>query len=201
MTTAAAGPVDEPHRLTDVNVRVAHQGRVVRVSCEEFTFAGQRVTRDVVRHPGAVGVVALRYGSQGLEVLLVRQYRHPMAEYMWELPAGLRDVQGEDPVECARRELREETGYDCCELHTLLDCATTPGGSDEVITLFLAWDPQPLASRLATGEAEEQDMLAQWFPLESVVEAVSSGRLRNMAAQVGVLAAALRAREGRIPPS
>jgi len=198
---ASGGPVDEVHRLGDVAVQVAYRGRVVQVTREAFTFAGQSVERDVVRHPGAVGVVALRQRHDGLEVLLVRQYRHPMGEYMWELPAGLRDVPGEDSAECARRELREEAGYEAGELMPLLDCATTPGGSDEVISLFLAWEPTPLPARLATAEAEEQDMVSQWFPLGSVVEAVSSGRLRNMAAQVGALAAALWAREGRFPPS
>ena len=200
MTLVPGGPVDEVHQLAEVAVQVEYRGRVVHITRERFTFAGQSVERDVVRHPGAVGVVALRQGQRGLEVLLVRQYRHPMGEYMWELPAGLRDVPGEDPAQCARRELTEEAGYDCPGLTPFLDCATTPGGSDEVIRLFLAWEPTPLPARMATDEAEEQDMVAQWFGLESAVEAVGSGRLRNMAAQVGVLAAALQAREGRFPP-
>lgn len=190
---------DEPHRIADVNVTVAHSGAVVTITTEQFAFGEQQVKRDVVRHPGSVGLVALRSHHGRCEILLVRQYRHPMASYMWELPAGLRDVQDEDPRDCARRELLEETGYDCGELELLVESATSPGGSDEVITLFVTRDVTPALERPRTADAEEQDMVAQWYALSDVVAAIQQGHLRNAALQVGVLFGTLWARESGLP--
>ena len=184
---------DAPHHK-DISERVERfRGSVVHVTTESFEHVGQQVARDVVRHPGAVGVIALRPGPSGLQVLLVRQYRHPVGRYLWEIPAGLLDVHGEDLSACARRELREEAGYEAGELSLLLSCLPSPGGSDEVITVFYAWDPTPLAQREVTGEAEEQDMSSAWFDLDDAVTAVMAGDLCNQTAQVAILAAALRA--------
>lgn len=169
-----------------------YTGPVVSLSRESFAFAGQIVVRDVVRHPGAVGVVALREGARGTEILLVRQYRHPAAAYLWEIPAGLRDVADESGEECARRELREETAHDAREMELLLKCLPSPGGCDEEIVVFVTRDPIHLSHVERTDEPEEQDMCARWWPLNEAVLAAQNGQIRNLAAVAGIFAAALK---------
>lgn len=180
--------VDVPfaHPLVD-RVR-QFTGRVVSVDTDEVSIGKQRVKRDVVRHPGAAAVVAI---NDAREVLLVRQYRHPVQHLLWEIPAGLLDVDGEDPLECARRELLEEGGATAAHYEPLLTLYVTPGGSDEVIYVYLARDIQMSASgRVMTGEAEEEDMPQVWLPLQQAVEAVLQGNIRNNITVAAILAAA-----------
>ena len=98
---------------------------------------GELARRDVLEHPGAVAVVALDDAGQ---VLLIRQYRHPVGHLLWEIPAGLRDVPGEPLRGTGERELLEETGYAARTWHVLTDCYTSPGISTERVTVFLARD-------------------------------------------------------------
>ncbi|MGE5557582.1 MAG: NUDIX domain-containing protein [Bacillota bacterium] len=95
---------------------------------------GKETTREVVEHPGAVAVVALDKAGR---LILVCQYRYPLERETLEIPAGKLDP-GEDPEECARRELKEETGYDAVEIRYLLSFYTSPGFTDEIIHLFSA---------------------------------------------------------------
>ncbi|NDB18723.1 MAG: NUDIX hydrolase, partial [Actinobacteria bacterium] len=128
--------------------------------------------------------------------LMVRQYRHPVRRLLWELPAGLCDAPGESREACARRELLEETGHRASALEQLVTTATSPGGSDELLTLFLTYDPVPDAEAYGTQEPEERHMQAAWFPLAEAVEAVRSGKILNGIAQLGISLAALRVRHG-----
>ena len=146
------------------------------------------VTREFVRHPGAVAVIALDPDDR---VLLLRQYRHPAGAELWEPPAGLLDVPGEDPVLAAQRELAEEADLTATSWWLLVDYLSTPGGSDEALRVFLArgLSEVPEAER-HDRQAEERDMVARWVPLDEAVTAVLAGRLRNPSAVVGVLAAA-----------
>lgn len=128
------GPASEPVRDEPAPrpVCATHRhftGRVVslRTDVVDLGPAG-RVDRDVVEHPGAVGVIAV---DAELRVLLVRQYRHPVGCLLWEPPAGLLDIPGEDPLTAARRELAEEAGYQAAEWAVLVDAFTSPGGSTE----------------------------------------------------------------------
>lgn len=133
---------NDPKDYTET--QISHQsvfdGRMIRVELDTVRLPnGKATSREVVRHPGAVGIVALK----GEDVLLVRQYRYPVGEETLEIPAGKLDP-GEAPSVCAQRELREETGYS--GKFTLLGSVfTTPGFTDEVMHLFLAedlvWDP------------------------------------------------------------
>src|SRR6185312_6625482 len=112
------------------------EGRVWSVRTDVVDLAdGQQVERDVIAHPGAVGIIAL---DDHLDVLLVRQYRHPVGALLWEPPAGLLDVEGEDPLDAAARELYEEAGYRAREWAVLADTFTSPGGSDEAVRIYLA---------------------------------------------------------------
>ncbi|HET8616766.1 MAG TPA: NUDIX hydrolase [Actinomycetales bacterium] len=145
------------------------------------------VTRDYVKHPGAVGVLAL---DDDERVLLVHQYRHPVGMTLWELPAGLLDVDGEQPVHAAQRELAEEADLRASEWHTLIDWVLSPGGSSEAFRCYLARGVTPVPdSERHTREGEEHEMPSAWFPLDDVRDAVLAGRLHNPSLVVGVLTA------------
>src|SRR5580658_3478951 len=149
---------------------------------------GEDADRDVVQHPGAVAVVALDESGQ---VLLIRQYRHPVGRLLWEIPAGLRDVPGEALEETARRELLEEAGYLAADWQVLADVFTSPGISSERLRIFLAQDltEVPEAERSYVPSHEEAHLMIEWAPLDVVVSAILAGELHNGVAAIGVLAA------------
>jgi 8-oxo-dGDP phosphatase len=149
---------------------------------------GQTVTRELIVHTGAVGVIALNAAD---EVLLLRQYRHPVSAYLWEPPAGLLDIPGEDALVCAQRELFEEADLRADEWHVLLDFYNSPGGNTESFRCYLARDLHevPVAER-HDREHEERDMASSWVPLDEARDLVLAGRLHNPAAVAGILAAA-----------
>lgn len=145
------------------------------------------VRREYVRHPGAVGVLAL---DEGGRVLLVRQYRHPVRRELWELPAGLLDVDGEPPLEAARRELAEEADLRAARWHVLVDWFSSPGGMDETVRVYLARDLTEVpATERHVRVHEEAGLVAAWVPLDDARDAVLAGDLHNPTAVTGVLAA------------
>jgi ADP-ribose pyrophosphatase len=112
-----------------------HQGRVFELTTEEITLAnGTRVDIDVIRHPGASAIVPIDHDNH---VILVKQYRHALGGFIWEIPAGTLNP-GEEPIDCARRELAEETGFTPNRLEKLGEITPVPGYSNERIHLFLA---------------------------------------------------------------
>ena len=141
--------------------------------------------RTVVTHPGAVAVLAL---DDAQRVLMIRQYRHPVGRQLWEIPAGLRDADGESPLQTAQRELLEETGYQAREWHTLVDYFTSPGFSTERIRIFLARGLEPAAGHDHEREHEEKFLVADWVPLEEATRLVLAGKLHSGPAITGVLA-------------
>ena len=145
---------------------------------------GRHAERTVITHIGAVGVVAL---DEDNRVLMIRQYRHPVARQLWEIPAGLRDVQGEPLVDTARRELIEETGYAAREWHVLIDSYASPGITTEKIRIFLARGLETAESDYVR-EGEEKFLRTAWIPLAEAVEAALAGKLHNGATIQGVLA-------------
>lgn len=180
---------DVPGERPVLDSQVVHRGLVWDVVRECVELGPYRtVVREYVRHPGAVAVIALDDDDR---VLLLRQYRHPAGAELWEPPAGLLDVPGEDPVAAARRELAEEADLTATHWWVLTDYLTTPGGSDEALRVYLARGlaEVPHADR-HRREDEEADMEPVWVPLDDAVTAVLAGRLRNPSTAVGVLAAA-----------
>ena len=171
---------------------VGHQavkGTFVTLRTDEVRMPdGDVAARDVVEHPGAVAIVALDDAGQ---VLLIRQYRHPVGRLLWEIPAGLRDVAGEPLHVAAARELREETGYAATTWHVLIDCFTSPGILTERLRVFLArgLTKVPEADRGLTLRHEEAYLQTAWLPLEQAVAAFLAGDLHNGVAAVGILAA------------
>jgi 8-oxo-dGTP pyrophosphatase MutT (NUDIX family) len=147
---------------------------------------GEQVERDVVVHPGAVAIIAVDDDQQ---VLLVQQYRHPVAALLWEPPAGLLDVAGEDPLAAAQRELFEEAGYRASRWSVLLDVFMSPGGSGEAVRIFLAQDLTPVAeAERFLGEAEERTMVTRWVPLDRARVGLFSGDLHSPLCVMGILA-------------
>jgi len=167
-------------------------GRVWDVRTDTVDVAGIRAVRDIVVHPGAVAVVALDADDR---VVLIQQYRHPVAARLLELPAGLLDVPGEDPLATARRELSEEAGLTAGSWRHLVDLLLSPGGSTEALRCFVARDLRPIAGgRPVTGEAEEVDLPQVWLTLPEAVDAVLAGRIHNATTVAAILAAREAAR-------
>lgn len=184
------GPLrDQAHESDLLSRAEQFHGHVWSVASDEVRLpGGMTAVRDVVVHPGAVGVAAIDADDR---ILLIRQFRHPVGGYLLELPAGLRDVPGEPPLETARRELAEEAGISAAQWHVLVDFFNSPGGSTEAFRCFLARDLSRLpGGRTQTGEAEEADLPQSWVPLDEAVEAVLAGDLHNPTTVAGVLAAA-----------
>ena len=194
MTDGSDGElVDEPAaRPVRTTTDVFRSGRVIEVRTDVVEMAdGSVAVRDVVVHPGAVGIVALDDAGR---VLLVQQYRHPVRHRLWEPPAGLLDVAGEDPLAAARRELFEEAHLAAGRWDVLLDAFTTPGMTDEAVRVYLARDVSAATGPKHPGLHEEADMPVRWVPLDDAVAGVLAGRLHNPMAVMGLLAAA-RARD------
>jgi 8-oxo-dGTP pyrophosphatase MutT (NUDIX family) len=180
-----------PHAYDVVSSEVVFTGRVISLRRDVVAMPGETTSqRDVVVHPGAVGVVALR----GDEVLLVNQYRHPVTRQLDELPAGLLDVAGEPGLLAAQRELREEAGLAAGTWHVLLDILTSPGMTDESIRIYLARDVHEVERDVQ--EHEELLMTSQWEPLADVVDKALAGILENGPCVAGVLAASEAVRRG-----
>ncbi|MGY4768548.1 NUDIX domain-containing protein [Kribbella sp. CWNU-51] len=161
-------------------------GRVISVRRDTVAPPGQdSFVRDVVVHPGAVGVVAL---DDDHRMLLVRQYRHPVGYRLLEPPAGLLDVQGEQYRLGGERELWEETATKAADWRILVDAFTSPGMTTEAIRIFLARDLSP-DDESYDRLHEEADMETVWAPLIDVVGAVLAGHLQNPILVMGSLAA------------
>jgi 8-oxo-dGDP phosphatase len=170
-------------------------GRVISLHRDKVRMSdGTVVEREVVDHPGAVGVVAI---DDDGAIVLVNQYRHPVRARLDELPAGLLDVAGEPALDAAQRELAEEAAVTATEWSVLLDLHTSPGMSNEAIRLFLARGlaPVPDADRF-TPEHEEITMTVHRVPLAEAVRRVYAGEVTNAAAVAGILAAAYGAETG-----
>lgn len=170
-------------------------GPVFHVVTDEVEMPGGGVAaRDYIHHIGAVGVAAV--DEQG-RVVLVQQYRHPLRRRLWELPAGLIDVDGESLPEVAARELAEEADLRAARWDVLIDMYTSPGYSDERIRVFLARElsPVPEAERHERREEEAEMQLAR-VDLDEAVRMALSGELTNAAAVAGVLAAARARQDG-----
>jgi 8-oxo-dGDP phosphatase len=170
-----------------------YAGPVFTVYSDQVTMSGGGTAgRDVVVNKNAVGVVALDDVGR---VVLIRQYRHAVGTQLWELPAGLLDVEGEDAVVAAGRELAEEADLNAARFDLLVDLHTSPGFSAETIRIYLARELSavPEADRHERTE-EEADIEIVWRDLDEAVAMVLRGEITNAAAVGGLLAAA-RARE------
>ena len=177
-------PKDLPESIPVENQKVVYSGRIWDVVQDTFAFSDQTLVRDYVSHPGAVAVVAVDDAGR---ILLVNQYRHPVKSSLWELPAGLRDLEGELPIETAKRELLEETGYIASNVEPLISFFPSPGGLSEEILVFVATE-LALADTDFVREGEEKTMTSAFFPLDQVVDSILSGDIKNGPCALAVLA-------------
>ncbi|MDD7465895.1 MAG: NUDIX hydrolase [Actinomycetaceae bacterium] len=175
--------------------QVEYVGPIFTILNDTVEFAaGDQAQRQYMRHDDAVGIVALRQGVAGeAEILLIRQYRHPVRQLLWEIPAGLLDHEGESRLVAAQRELAEETGMRAEQWHPAVSYFSSPGCSTENLDIYIATG----LSAVGKGEpgsdfvreAEEREIVSAWWPLEQVYQAVVRRDLRSPSLVLGVLAA------------
>jgi len=183
-----------PRRL--LSTEKVYEGRIWDVVSDSFklTDEGDALVRDYIDHPGAVAVLPMNDAG---EVLLIKQYRHPVGMDLWEIPAGLLDVEGEDFVVGAARELAEEADLMASTWNVLVDFFNSPGSSSEAIRIYLARGLTEVPHHeLHVRRDEEAEIELHWIPLGEAVAAVLEGRLHNPSAVVGILAAAAAKAEG-----
>lgn len=185
LETGELADLSDPARILETET--VFSGHVWDVKRERFAFGGGELVREFVAHTGAVAVLALDDDDR---VLLINQYRHPIRSRDWELPAGLLDIEGEDPQAAAARELAEEVDLAADVWEPLSIFHTTPGGSDELLRVYEARGLTQLDA-FDRGE-EEAQIVRRWVPLDEVVVAVIDGRLRNSILQIAVLTAHAR---------
>lgn len=165
--------------------RTVHEGMVWDLVRDTIDFApGVRFDREYIRHTGAVAVLAV---DEADRVLLIRQYRHPVGHRLWEIPAGLLDLAGEPPHVAAARELAEEAGCEPVRMSTLVDLRPSPGGSDEVIRVYLAEGVRESEEEFERVH-EEAELISRWVPLREAVAAVLEGRITNGTTVAALLA-------------
>jgi len=173
------------HDFETASSETLYTGKIFALRRDQVRMPGDKVvTREVVEHFGAVAIVAL---DDDNNIPMVYQYRHAFGRRLWELPAGLLDVEGEAAHLTAGRELQEEAGLRATTWKVLVDLDSTPGFSDESVRVYLATG----LSEVGRPEAhdEEADMTLQWYPLAEAVRKVLSGEIVNAIAVAGILAA------------
>ena len=177
--------------FTKRSERLVHQGAVVSFAAAEFTGPnGEVLHRDIIHHPGAVTICPLT--DEG-NVVLVRQFRAAMNDVVLELPAGKRDVPGEDLEDLARRELREEVGCVAEVLEPLIELAHSPGFCDEVNLLYLARGIRRVTREPIDIEEETMEIIE--IPLAEAVEKVIVGEIFDATSVAALLLTWLRVRE------
>lgn len=179
------GLTDDPVFPEIIASDVVYDGRVWDIRKDTFVLEGDHIIREYMDHTGAVAVLAL---DEQDRVLLIKQYRHPVRLRDWELPAGLLDAAGESPLDAAKRELAEEVDLVADRWDLLSEFMTSPGGSNEVLRVYLARDVRPAPEAFARTE-EEAGIELRWLPLDEVVDAVLSRDLQNSILAIAVLSA------------
>lgn len=147
-------------------------GRVIDVYLQEVELPnGKTSTREIVKHPGAVAVIAL---TEDNKIVMVEQFRKPMERMMVEIPAGKLE-KGEKPEYTARRELEEETGYTCGSLKHLISFYTSPGFADELVHLYVAEDLKTMEIKAELDEDEFVDLME--VTLEEALQLIQENRI------------------------
>ena len=166
---------------TKISSENIYDGTLLHVKKDKVELPNGDISyREWIKHPGASAVIPV---TDNNEIILVRQYRYPIQALTMEIPAGKLDVAGEDPLECAKRELEEETGYSAQEYQFLTKMATTVGFSDEFIYIYAARGLK--AGQQHTDEDEFINVVT--VPLAKAVEMVHSGEILDGKSVVAIL--------------
>lgn len=175
---------DESFAVTVVDSTEQFHGHVWDVRRDRFEYGSDEISREYVDHTGAVAILAL---DENDRAMLIRQYRHPIGMRDWEIPAGLLDIKGEDPLVAAQRELAEEADLEASEWSVLVDFFTSPGGSTETIRVYLA---RVLSATPPFERTEEEASLeTRWASLDEIVDALLQRRIGNSILGIAALAA------------
>lgn len=153
-----------------------YHGPIFRITSDQVVEPGgdRAYRRDIVRHPGSVVIMAVDESGRQPRVLLARQYRHAVKDYLWELPAGRVD-DGENELSAAKRELLEETGYSAGSWKRILKFYASPGYIDETMAVYLARNLRP-----GTAQPEDDEVIdLRFFELPTAVEQVMNSRMRD----------------------
>ena len=178
--------VDVPQEWEVTATEVPFAGKKTSVRTDDVVMPdGSVVRRDYQVHPGSVAVLAL---DEEDRVLVLSQYRHPVRQKLWEIPAGLLDVPGENPLHAAQRELYEEAHVKADDWRVLTDVYTTPGGCDESVRVFLAREIHTAEGDRYEVSEEEADMEFARVPVADLVRGALAGELHNNCLVVGALA-------------
>lgn len=155
------------------------KGRVVRLRVDTVTLPdGRQSTREIIDHNGAVAIIAIDAEDN---ILMVRQYRKALEQVLLEIPAGTLEV-GEDPLVCAQRELREETGYSAGKWQKILSYYSAPGFANEELHVFLA-------TELGSGEVEPDEdefIEAEFIPLQQAYQSIFTGDIKDSKSIIGI---------------
>ena len=158
-----------------------YEGRIIKLRRDTALLPnGNTATREVVEHNGGVCVAAL---TDNNELLMVKQYRYPYSEVILEIPAGKRDSKEEVPLECGKRELKEETGAIAQKFIFLGELYPTPGYCEEIIWLYAA-------TGLTFGETnpdEDEFLDVERIPLDTVIDMIMKGEIKDAKTQTAVL--------------
>ncbi len=175
----------------EISREYVFKGTVINVRSDTvITPSGNTATRDIVEHPGGVAIVVL---TDDNKIILEKQYRRPYDEIVTEIPAGKRD-KGEEPINCAIRELEEETGYKAKTFIPLGYIYPSPGFADEMLYLFLACD----LKKGHTNPDEDEFIEIEYVSLEKAKELVMSGEIHDAKSCIGILKTAEIIRENKL---
>jgi ADP-ribose pyrophosphatase len=170
----------EIHEKTNI-----YAGKIFDVFVEEVTLPNGAIKkREVVRHPGAAAMVPLLDDGK---VVLVKQYRHAVGKFIWEIPAGTLEA-GEDAMTCAHRELVEEIGYEATHLEKITEILPAPGYTDEHIHIFVATGLTLVDQNLEDDEVLEVEVV----PLGGAMEMILKGEIQDAKSIVGILVYSMR---------
>jgi ADP-ribose pyrophosphatase len=167
------------------NIKNIYNGKIFNVALEKVTLPNGIIKdREVVRHPGAAAMVPLLDDGN---IVLVKQCRHAVNNYLWEIPAGTLEPD-EDPVACAQRELVEETGYEATNLDKLTEILPAPGYTDECIHIFLATGLNAVEQKLEDDEV----LTVQPTPFDKAIDMITRGDIQDAKTIVGLLLTSMR---------
>lgn len=164
-----------------VKSETVYEGRVISLIKDTVTLPnGDTATREVVTHRGGVGVIA---EDENGNILFVKQFRYPYKEVVLEIPAGKRDSLDEDPLECGKRELKEETGATAKNFYSLGSLYPTPGYCGEIIWIFAAKELE-----LGNQHLDSDEFLnVEKIPLEKAIEMVLEDKIKDSKTQIAIL--------------
>ncbi len=176
---------------TTIGSEIIYGGKIITVKRDTITLPDGNISfREVVEHPGGVGVLPI----DGDDILLVEQFRYPYLEATLEMPAGKRNFKGEEPLLCGKRELSEETGAESENFIYLGELYPTPGYCGEIIYLYIA-------TELKFGDVhpdEDEFLNVKRIPFREALEMVMSGEIKDSKTQVAILKAKLLKEDGKI---